>query len=79
MRNKYVLGAASLLAAPGIALGALAWVSAPAAHADQATQGQPCTSWHATAQDSNGQALTCTHTSDSGHLMYWEYGGPQDS
>ena len=41
--------------------------------------GQQCMTWHATAQDSNGQTMTCTHTSDSGHLMYWEYGGPQDS
>jgi hypothetical protein len=40
--------------------------------------GQQCYSWHATAQDSNGQTMTCTHTADSGHLMYWEYGGAQD-
>jgi hypothetical protein len=47
--------------------------------AQQPGQGDSCVNWHATTQDSNGQTLTCTHLPDSGHLMYWEYGGPQDS
>lgn len=35
-------------------------------------QGELCQSWHATTTDSNGNTLVCTHTPDSGHLMYWE-------
>jgi hypothetical protein len=34
--------------------------------------GDLCYNWHATATDSNGNTLVCTHTPDSGHLMYWE-------
>jgi hypothetical protein len=45
----------------------------------QAAQGDQCWNWHATMQDSSGQTLTCTHLPDSGHLMYWEYGGAQDT
>ena len=41
--------------------------------------GEQCWNWHATAQDASGQTMTCTHLPDSGHLMYWEYGGPRDS
>jgi hypothetical protein len=53
----------------------------PLAHAPQAhaAAGDPCNTWHATMQDSSGRTLTCTHLPDSGHLMYWEYGGAQDS
>jgi hypothetical protein len=39
--------------------------------------GVPSGTWHA-ATDANGATLTSTHTADSGHLMYWEY-GVQDS
>jgi hypothetical protein len=48
-------------------------------YAQGPNQGDSCVNWHATTQDSSGQTLTCTHLPDSGHLMYWEYGGPQDS
>lgn len=41
--------------------------------------GDQCWNWHATAQDASGQTMTCTHLPDSGHLMYWEIGGPRDS
>ncbi len=41
--------------------------------------GDQCWNWHATAQNANGQTMTCTHLTDSGHLMYWEIGGPRDS
>jgi hypothetical protein len=41
--------------------------------------GDQCWNWHATAQDAAGQTMTCTHTPDSGHLMYWGLGGPRDS
>jgi hypothetical protein len=41
--------------------------------------GQQCMNWHATAQGPNDQTMTCTHLPDSGHIMYWEYGGPRDS
>jgi hypothetical protein len=34
--------------------------------------GDQCQSWHATTTDSSGNTLVCTHTPDSGHLMYWE-------
>jgi hypothetical protein len=34
--------------------------------------GDLCYNWHATATDSSGNTLVCTHTPDSGHLMYWE-------
>jgi len=34
--------------------------------------GDQCQSWHATTTDANGNTLVCTHTPDSGHLMYWE-------
>jgi hypothetical protein len=44
--------------------------SAPLAHA--AGPGDLCYNWHATTTDSNGNTLVCTHTPDSGHLMYWE-------
>jgi hypothetical protein len=54
-------------------------LTAPMAYAQGPSQGDSCVNWHATTQDSNGRTLTCTHLPDSGHLMYWEYGGPQDS
>ena len=41
--------------------------------------GDQCWNWHATTEDSGGRTMTCTHTADSGHLMYWELGGPQDT
>lgn len=41
--------------------------------------GQQCFNWHATTVGPNGQMMTCTHLPDSGHLMYWEYGGPRDT
>ena len=41
--------------------------------------GDQCFNWHATMQDSNGRLMTCTHLPDSGHIMYWEYGGPRDT
>jgi hypothetical protein len=62
---------------PGVAAAA-AIVLAPLAHAGP-NQGDSCVNWHATTQDSNGRTLTCTHLPDSGHMMYWEYGGAQDS
>jgi hypothetical protein len=65
-----VIGAAVAASLPLVALS-----HAPLAHAGQ---GDLCYNWHATMQDSNGQTLTCTHLPDSGQLMYWEYGGPQD-
>jgi hypothetical protein len=34
--------------------------------------GDLCYDWHATATDSSGNTLVCTHTPDTGHLMYWE-------
>lgn len=48
-------------------------------YAQSPAPGDLCYSWHATTQDSNGQTMTCTHTPDSGHLMYWELGGPRDT
>ncbi|MGO9035826.1 hypothetical protein [Mycobacterium sp.] len=57
----------------------MAIIFAPSAHAQQIGQGDQCYNWHATTQDSNGNTLTCTHPADSGHMMYWEYGGPQDT
>jgi hypothetical protein len=63
-----------------VALAATAAVLTPGtASAQGPSQGDSCVNWHATTQDGNGQTLTCTHLPDSGHLMYWEYGGPQDS
>jgi hypothetical protein len=49
------------------------------ADADQPAAGDQCMKWHATTTDNNGNAMTCTHTADSGHLMYWEIGGAQDT
>ncbi|WP_422223382.1 hypothetical protein [Mycobacterium sp.] len=60
-----------------VTIGAGLTFAAPA-HA-QPAPGEQCQNWHATAPDSNGQTLTCTHLPDSGHLMYWEYGGAKDS
>jgi len=34
---------------------------------------------HATATDWQGHLMTCSHTSDSGHLMYWVYGEAVDT
>jgi hypothetical protein len=53
------------------ALVAAAISTAPMAHAAPSV-GDVCYDWKATAQDSNGQTLVCTHLPDSGHLMYWE-------
>jgi phthiodiolone/phenolphthiodiolone dimycocerosates ketoreductase len=47
--------------------------------AQNPSPGQQCMNWHATATDANGRVMTCTHLPDSGHIMYWEYGGPRDS
>jgi hypothetical protein len=41
--------------------------------------GEVCYNWHATTQGPNGNMMTCTHLPDSGHIMYWEYGGPRDT
>ena len=67
MRSNYVAAAAVIAFAP------------LAPYAQQPAQGDQCSSWHATAQDSSGQTLTCVHTAQTGHLMYWEYGGQTDS
>jgi hypothetical protein len=56
----------------GAALVSAAILSPPIANAGGAVQGAQCQSWHATATDSYGNTLYCTHTPDSGHLMYWE-------
>jgi hypothetical protein len=69
--RKLLIGAAVAVSLPLVTLS-----HAPLAHAGQ---GDLCYNWHATTQDSNGQTLTRTHLPDSGHLMYWEYGGAQDS
>jgi hypothetical protein len=61
----------------GVAAAAVT-LSMAAAPIAQAAQGDQCYNWHATMQDSTGQTLTCTHLADSGHMMYWEYGGAQD-
>jgi hypothetical protein len=53
-------------------------LSVPLAHADPPVAGQQCMNWHATATYVNGNTMTCTHTADSGHLIYWEIGGAQD-
>jgi hypothetical protein len=58
-----------------LAAGALSAPPAPAQPAP-GDRGQACS---ATKQDSNGRTMTCTHTADSLHLMYWEFGGPQNS
>jgi hypothetical protein len=34
--------------------------------------GDQCQNWHATTTDSSGSTLVCTHTPDSGHVMYCE-------
>jgi hypothetical protein len=65
------------LAAGMVAIAAI--TAAPTAHADAPLPGQQCMDWHATASDGNGGVLTCTHLADSGHIMYWEYGGAQDT
>ena len=41
--------------------------------------GDVCYNWHATTRGPNGNTMTCTHLPDSGHIMYWEYGGPRDT
>jgi hypothetical protein len=55
---------------------------APLAHA-QPNQGDQCMNWHATTTGPDGRTMTCTHLGlndgDSGHIMYWEYGGARDS
>jgi hypothetical protein len=58
-----------------------AGITAPhgAPYAQQPVPGQQRWNWHATAQDANGQTMTCTHLPDSGHLIYGEYGGPRDT
>jgi hypothetical protein len=48
-------------------------------YAQSPPPGDVCYNWHATTQGPNGQTMTCTHLPDSGHIMYWEYGGPRDS
>ena len=48
-------------------------------YAQQPAPGDQCMNWHTTTQDNSGRLMTCTHLPDSGHLMYWEYGGPRDS
>jgi hypothetical protein len=60
---------AALLAAAAISI-------APAAHAAPGA-GQICYNWNTSVSDGQGGTLTCKHRSDSGHLMYWQYGGPE--
>jgi hypothetical protein len=74
MKRAFIAAAAAAVIAP------TALLAAPVdnAYAQPPAQGDQCWNWHATMQDSNGQTLTCTHLSDSGHMMYWEYGGAQD-
>lgn len=58
---------------------------APLAHTQGPNQGDQCFNWHATAPGPDGRTMTCTHLPQSapgggsGHIMYWEYGGAQDS
>jgi hypothetical protein len=52
-------------------LAALAIAITPLTPFAQVTQGDACLNWHASAQDANGNTLWCTHTPDSGHVMYW--------
>ena len=73
--RKTLIAVPAVLAAAGVTL----ITPAPGAHADPPAAGQQCVDWHATATDASGRALTCTHTADSGHLMYWEVGGAQDT
>ena len=62
-----------------------AWLACAAPAHAQPAQGDQCYNWHATAQDASGRTLTCTHLPQSapgggsGHIMYWELGGAQDS
>lgn len=66
----------------GLAVGAMMSAAGgliPAAHADTAVQGQICYNWHAQVQDTNGRTLSCVHGTDTGHLMYWQYGGFTDA
>jgi hypothetical protein len=51
---------------------AVAAITLPLTPFAQVNQGDLCYNWHATATDANGNTLVCTHTPDSGHLMYWE-------
>jgi hypothetical protein len=66
---------------PGLAA-ATAITLAPLAHAGP-NQGDQCMDWHATTTGPDGRTMTCTHLGlndgDSGHIMYWEYGGARDS
>ena len=75
VQEKYSVGAA-VSAGAGVAA-FVAIVLAPIPLSPNA--GDQCWNWHATAQNANGQTMTCTHLPDSGHLMYWEIGGPRDS
>jgi hypothetical protein len=56
----------------GAVLVSAAILPSPIANAGGPVPGAQCQSWHATTTDSNGDTLYCTHTPDSGHLMYWE-------
>jgi hypothetical protein len=66
---------------PGLAAAA-AIAIAPLAHANP-NQGDQCMDWHATTTGPDGRTMTCTHLplngGDSGHIMYWEYGGARDT
>jgi hypothetical protein len=73
MNKVFIAAAAAAIIAP------TALLAAPVANAQQPAQGDQCWTWHATTQDSSGQTLTCVHTPTTGHLTYWEYGGPSDS
>jgi hypothetical protein len=48
------------------------------AHADPPSVGDPCSVWHATAQDSNGKTMWCNHMMTGTHGLVWQYGGPSD-
>lgn len=50
--------------------------TAPLAHAAP-NLGDSCTTWNVSVPDGNGGTLTCKHLANSGHLMYWERGGPE--
>lgn len=60
---------------PAAVLATMAAVS-PAARADAPAPGDPCTVWHATAQDANNRTMWCNPTMTGGHNLVWQYGGP---
>jgi hypothetical protein len=70
--------------APTLKIASIAAIAAAAVialtpFAQSPNPGDQCMNWHATVTGPNGQTMTCTHLPDSGHIMYWEYGGPRDT